>query len=225
MSEARLSGAFAFLVFGAFQSSGIVVLGSDLYDGYYGETPPFAVDQEPWLGLVEEREGFVLIPAELEWTSLEVAPGAEGPRFRLSADLGRPLLLVSEVRGLRAGRIAGASPAMADLSVRTARAEVELGGVSYDFSLESSYPEACTAVVTVSSGNASQRIPVEGVFGCGDPHFAIHWAGDLDSDGALDFLATFSMKYSYHPRQLFLSSAAAPGELVGLAALTDRTAS
>ena len=49
---------------------------------------------------------------------------------------------------------------------------------------------------------------------CDEPHFTIHWAGDLDRDGRLDMLATFSSKYSYHPRQLFLSSAARSGELV-----------
>src|SRR5262245_65556102 len=51
------------------------------------------------------------------------------------------------------------------------------------------------------------------VVSCDEPHFTVHWAGDLDRDGRLDMLVTFSHKYSYHPRQLLLSSGARSGEL------------
>jgi hypothetical protein len=37
-------------------------------------------------------------------------------------------------------------------------------------------------------------------------------------------LVTFSHKYSYHPRQLFLSSGAPPGELVAEVARYERFA-
>jgi hypothetical protein len=37
-------------------------------------------------------------------------------------------------------------------------------------------------------------------------------------------VTTFSPKYSYYPRRLYLSSAAAPGELVGLVATTGLAA-
>lgn len=40
---------------------------------------------------------------------------------------------------------------------------------------------------------------------CDGPHFWLEWAGDLDGDGRLDLLVTFSDKYSAHPRQLLLS--------------------
>ena len=220
----QVAGA-ALLILGVVQSPGVVVLGPDMHDGYRGEAPPFAVDESRWLGLVAEGQGFALRPADLEWRHVEVAPGAEGARYRLSADLDHPVFLATEVLGLRDGHVEVATPVSHDLSEREPRAEVELGGRKYEWYLESAYPDECTAVVTISDGADSQAIAVEGTLGCGDPHFTIHWAGDLDSDGALDFLATFSMKYSYHPRQLYLSSAAGPGDVVGLAAMTERSAS
>jgi hypothetical protein len=46
----------------------------------------------------------------------------------------------------------------------------------------------------------------------------------LDRDGRLDLLVTFSQKYSYHPRQLLLSSGARSGELLAEVARYDRIA-
>ena len=225
MSGTRVMVLAATLSLGVVQTPSVVVLGSDMQDGYRGEAPPFAVDGAPWLGLFAEAEGPALQPVELQWMEVEVPPGVEGGRYRLSSDPERPLFVVTGVGGLSAGEVRAARPSAVELSEREARAVVELGGEQYALSLESSYPDQCRAVVTVSAGARSQAIPVEALLGCGDPHFTIHWAGDLDADGALDLLATFSMKYSYHPRQLFLSSAAEPGSLMGLAAATDRTAS
>jgi hypothetical protein len=62
------------------------------------------------------------------------------------------------------------------------------------------------------------------VLSCDEPHFTVHWAGDLDRDGQLDMVASFSRKYSYHPNQLFLSSGAKSGELVAEVARYDQFA-
>jgi hypothetical protein len=79
-------------------------------------------------------------------------------------------------------------------------------------------------VITLTQGGRSQKLfdatepgatrDPASVVSCDEPHFEIHWAGDLDRDGLLDMLVTFSHKYSYHPRQLLLSSAARSGQLV-----------
>ena len=57
-----------------------------------------------------------------------------------------------------------------------------------------------------------------------DPHFTLHWAGDMDGDGRLDLIATLSHKYSVFPTRLLLSSLAPQKELLGVAATLERTA-
>ena len=81
-------------------------------------------------------------------------------------------------------------------------------------------------MVTLSGDAVTQRVfDIGGPsarFSCDEPHFRIHWAGDLDRDGRLDMLVTFSEKYSYYPRQLLLSSAARLPNLVGEVARYER---
>jgi hypothetical protein len=84
----------------------------------------------------------------------------------------------------------------------------------------------CDATVTLSDGRAVQElyVPNDQPFSCDEPHFSVQWAGDLDGDGRLDLVTTFSPKYSWYPRRLYLSSAAAPGDLVGLVARLELAA-
>ena len=56
-----------------------------------------------------------------------------------------------------------------------------------------------------------------------EPHMTVLFAGDLDRDGKLDLIANLSWKYSLHPLQLFLSSAAGEGELVREVARFERS--
>jgi hypothetical protein len=51
-----------------------------------------------------------------------------------------------------------------------------------------------------------------------EPHLEVDWAGDVDRDGKLDLVVTFSSKYSMLPHTLLLSSKARPGQLIGVAA-------
>jgi hypothetical protein len=92
--------------------------------------------------------------------------------------------------------------------------------------LESSDPQLCDAVVWLELGGRAQRLywPEEATFSCDEPHFDVAWAGDLDRDGRLDLVVSFSSKYSHHPRRLLLSSAAGPDQLVGSVALFERFA-
>jgi hypothetical protein len=206
------------------QESGIVLLGSDMADGFYGEEAPFGVSDAEWLGLVRTEDGYALSPANLEWHALENPEGADGPTFELSADLASPVALFSAVEALRVGTVIAAEPTLMTLSASSPGLAVSLGPKTYQVAVESDYPADCRATIKLSDGAAAQELSIEGTLGCGDPHFTIHWAGDLDGDGGLDLLATFSMKYSYHPRQLYLSSLAGSGQLVALAGWTDRSA-
>ncbi len=87
-------------------------------------------------------------------------------------------------------------------------------------------PHLCDALITLSHRNTRQKLyePGQSGFACDEPHFDILWAGDLDRDGKLDLLVTFSSKYSYYPRQLFLSSSSRPEDLVSEVARYERFA-
>jgi hypothetical protein len=112
--------------------------------------------------------------------------------------------------------------------------QIRIGERLYTIRLVSQEPDYCDAVISLTSGAITQRLfdsknprPHPGgdpyrVWTCDDPHFRIHWAGDLDRDGQLDMVVTFSEKYSYHPRQLLLSSAARPPDLVAEVARYER---
>lgn len=99
---------------------------------------------------------------------------------------------------------------------------------------DSKEPNYCDAVITLTQGGRRQKLfDAAGpgttndpalVVSCDEPHFTVHWAGDLERDGRLDMLVTFSKKYSYYPRQLFLSSGARSDELVTEVARYDRVA-
>ena len=57
----------------------------------------------------------------------------------------------------------------------------------------------------------------------GDESPRLHWAGDLDRDGQLDLIYNLSGHYTQTRLALYLSSAAKPGELVGLVATWNGT--
>jgi len=49
---------------------------------------------------------------------------------------------------------------------------------------------------------------------CDDCGWSLHWVGDLDMDGKLDFYMDLNSHYNVSDKRLFLSSFAGPGELV-----------
>lgn len=55
----------------------------------------------------------------------------------------------------------------------------------------------------------------------GDRNCNLRWAGDLDRDGQLDLIYNLAGHYTETRLALYLSSAAKPGELVGLVARWD----
>ena len=142
-------------------------------------------------------------------------------------------LLLSGVPGLSAG------PAITvdqDINLGGEKREAKLwvGRRHTGFGWTPKIPNYCDAVVTLTDDGRRQKLfDATGpettndpalVLSCDEPHFTVHWAGDLDRDGRLDMLVTFSKRYSYHPRKLFLSSGVRSGELVSEVARYERFA-
>lgn len=205
------------------QTAGVVVLDSDIADGFYTRTPPFSVSAA-WLGLYLDGNEASLRPVQIAWSSTE--RGDDYNEHRMSTDPDGPRLLFGDVAELSPGPTETVLHREGSLTVGEPVAEVELllGNGHYVVRRAGSDPMGCDSRVFLSDGSVTQELYAPDPNACGEAHFTVHWAGDLDRDGRLDLVATFSPKYSRHPRQLFLSSAAEPGELVAEVAVYDRTA-
>ena len=70
---------------------------------------------------------------------------------------------------------------------------------------DSKEPNYCDAVIILTQAGQRQELfdaaepgttndPAL-VVSCDEPHFTVHWAGDLDRDGRLDMLVTFSHQF------------------------------
>ena len=183
-----------------------------------------------WLGLYKRDGAWRLGRARVDVVAGRLD---EMPTYRFVVEPVAPRLLLSAVRGVNPGAVVVASEAVS-LSHQTRSIGLTLGKRRYVVALQSRDADYCDAVVTLTSAGVRQTLYSPKTAGrtadpalrlsCDEPHFEIRWAGDLDRDGRLDLLVTFSPKYSYHPQRLFLSSAASPKALVGAASLYELSA-
>jgi hypothetical protein len=221
---------------GLLHAGPVILTGSDIGDNYYDAPPAAILEPTAWLGLfIDEGRSDGPRKSQLAAASVGFALREEpGPTvYRLTTTPPGAALLVSGVPRLSAGAATTIGQHM-DLGGEERQAAWEMGRWRYRIRLDATHPTYCDAVITLTEGERQQTLFDAAVHGttndpslvvsCGEPHFRIHWAGDLDRDGRLDLVVTFSRKYSYHPRQLFLSSAASSGELVSEVARHDRFA-
>lgn len=227
----------AVMLIGLLQAGPVILSSGDIGDNYYDAPPAVILERTAWLGLfIEEgKPGEKTRPSHLAVTRVTFALRKEpGPTsYRLVTAPRGAELLFSGVPRLSAGKAITVTQEI-DLGGDKREADVSLGSRRYRIRLDSKEPNHCDAVVTLSQDGLRQRLfdaarpgttndPAL-VLSCDEPHFTVHWAGDLDHDGRLDLLVTFSPKYSYHPRQLLLSSGARSGELVAEVARYERFA-
>lgn len=110
-----------------------------------------------------------------------------------------------------------------DISKRESAISVSTGGKAYVIARKRSRDDK-RVTVTVQAGSVSQEVYACETGGkaypfCGDEGFEeILWAGDLDGDGRLDFIAQFTKKYSIRHYYLYVSKGAGNGAHVRLAA-------
>jgi len=212
---------------GLLQAAPIILSDDDLGDNYYDAAPADLLGRKSWLGLFigkeESREN--ARESRLQVTQVRLVPRKESGStiYRVVTTPPDATLLISGVPGVSAGAAVTLGRSI-DLSSEKREAEFRFGNDVYRIRLVSAEPSYCDAVITLTLGESTQELfdaTAPGktkdptlLVACDDPHFRIHWAGDLDRDGRLDMLVTFSHKYSYFPNQLLLSSVARSGELV-----------
>jgi hypothetical protein len=219
---------------GLLQAGPVILSSDDIGDNYYDAPPAEILERATWLGLFikEGKSDQKGRESHLAITSVSFALRREpGPTvYRLVTNPPGADLLLSGVPPLSPGPVTTLSQSV-DFGGESREAEFQLGSRRYRIRLDSKETNYCDAVITLTQGKRSQKLfdaadpgvtkdPAL-VLSCDGPHFRIHWAGDLDRDGRLDMLVTFSRKYSYHPRQLLLSSSARSGRLVAEVARHD----
>jgi hypothetical protein len=119
---------------------------------------------------------------------------------------------------LRAGPIVSAD--VVNHSLTQGPVKVSIADRQCEVRLESTREDLGDAKVVLAEGTRTQIIYAVNGF-ADEPVFSVVWAGDLDGDGRCDLVTILSHKYSIHPYRLHLSSAAPPGQLVGVAAVFE----
>jgi hypothetical protein len=202
------------------QVEGVIMTRDDLADEYYADSPPFSLEGEGWLGLFESPDGAQLESVRPEW----IAEGDVGDRsFKVSVGPRTPILLLRGVTELTEGPAVSTVSFTTEVGTSESPLEVTLNGATSILTLEPRTAPDCGGKVFLSDGDSEQELySTEGdPFSCDEPRYDVNWAGDIDGDGRLDLVTTFSAKYSYHPKRVYLSSAAGPGDVVGQVAFFD----
>lgn len=217
-----LPACFVALLAG-WQPPPVILWSSDILDGFYDEVPAAVRSAEEWLGLYSTPSGTVLAPADVGFQREEAGDFTE---HRITVEPGDPVFLVSGIPSLSPRDVTTVRGLPPSPSLERPRALYELGDLDYSVELATSDATLCDARISLVRGEVRQTLhrPDDNVYSCDEPHFDVLWAGDLDGDGGLDLLTELSSKYSHHPRQLYLSSQAADGDLVARVAVFDRTA-
>ena len=203
------------------QAPALAMPAQDIGEEHYGDPPPVR-DDASWLGLFAEPDSSWLQRVEVRWDH-SVREGWGRHTYVVEPET--PVLLLVGLPQLRPGPAETVLRWTESMYFGGQSVDVVLGSMEYSIAVPGEDPGTCDAVVTLSHGARSQvlfRAEDEQLLSCDEPHFDVHWAGDLDGDGRLDLLATFSVKYSDHPRRLYLSSAADEGSLVGQVSLFER---
>ncbi len=172
-----------------------------------------------WIGLIPTRDGFAWANLRIKTEKVHdpIGDDPQGQKRATKIDLAtpdsaEPLFLL---RGL---------PQLATKPVRTCFDRSENGS----FLEQNPILLTCEAVaysVQVTNQKLLQlkhATKIQTLFnwpqGLSDQHAELIWAGDLDGDGKLDLLIDHSQHFNSAGIALYLSTWAAPGQLVGLAA-------
>lgn len=242
-SPTTLSDAPIAIELAAADAPATAPLGLMLEPGLFhgGEVPaPSETPATGWLALVADHDQLALVPAgvqaRLAFDPIIDAPGRPtGVEVMGLVDLasGEPVLVLHGLP-LQVGPVAGGWPSASLLTAGTshrlpaAGAEtrlvvtdgegvVDLGRVDERSGIQLLLQrEQADGTAVIQHLDALPAADPEG-----GPYLL--WAGDLDRDGHADLLLELDTSYNRSRTVLLLSSLAAPGELVGVAAVLDTT--
>ncbi len=185
---------------------------------FHAEDAPYWTG-EKWLGLFRTTSGYELAPTEIdvkrgrkdELFSTTVSTRRTGESVFLIRD---SKLVPSQVETVFDERVDGFS-----FQDEQSKSFV-FKGIQYVLRVENvqkgGYLQAGSALTLETGGKRQimRFLPKN----CDDCSWSLNWAGDLDSDGKLDFLLDLAGHYNAYSPTLFLSSHAKRDEIVGLAA-------
>lgn len=204
--------------------------------GQFHRGEPVARDGEPWLALRIDGEGAALVATRLAVRAVEdplVDEAGERSGLEVSSADAGPALMYLRGETLQAGRIERASfdpggaawPLAIRFQGRPSRIERECAAQPRAADAAQSQSQFDCAIVL--HGAAGRQVLVEmsgyreagGTLVIGDAAMPrLLFAGDLDRDGRLDLIFDTSDHYNVSRPTLLLSSLAAPGALLGVAA-------
>ena len=199
-------------------------------DAYTGDTA--AVSRQQWLGLYRNGAGrYELRVARLRVARVENGCSETKVVVVGVGDSTPPLILIGGVPGLHPGPVDTVFTGYKFLhpgesvswQLRSGWYNLRAGGTATQHSTGTLFTDYTLLIGT--SRDRYSRLQTIGPLRFADTQPRITWAGDLDAplDGALDMLFQLPTGgYSYQS-QLLLSSAAAAGELVGIAGRLQKT--
>lgn len=180
---------------------------------YHDGEVPFSLKPVLWYGLYLENRQYVIRPCSVNFTrvhDLVTDMEEEQTGFRVTASDAENLVVLLDTSLISTSRKIIAPEA--EFPVR----------IDPDDTLELSMPEASGYIITAHDGSSwlefeEVQQKLTEVYAPGsDEHLELIWAGDLDGDGKIDLLMNDILHYNtWINYRLFLSTAAAKGELVG----------
>jgi hypothetical protein len=195
-----------------------------ILDEAYPEKQTAVLAARSWLGFFLDDKGagrlapvtVVMGPRSIgcsdEQFVVNITGDPSGALYALSSSALRPGSVIS---------VRQSYPVSMSIPRENSEVALVLGQRQYTLRRDGPKEDGADARMTLSDGRATQVLfPVSDFVD--DPHFTLHWAGDMDGDGRLDLITTFSEKYSVFPTRLWLSSAARDQQLVGVAASLQR---
>lgn len=195
--------------------------------GSYHADEITAKNGETWLGLFNHRGKSYLAPAKIKISRFHDIGDGENKNVKTGKEVKiagavKPIFLLKNAEKLKAGTV---TTLFEQNEKRYEESDLK-NGFRKDFNLngklftlkvvnENSTEEYLSegSKLVLSSGDAEQIVHPDGSQRIGES-WTLLWAGDLDNDGKLDFLADLSDHYNSTDVILFLSSEAEKGKLV-----------